>query len=427
MRSRYYSVKRADYQAVLHRAALAAGCTIRLGAKATSLDDCTPSLTLANGETLTADLIIAADGMKSRLRALVLPESEDASPLPYPMSTYRAWAPTAALVATNPDIAALLAEPASNVWLGPGRHVIFYPAEGGSILAINGTYPSRTDSVGAWNKEASVAEVQAQFAMFDPVVQAVLAEARDCKSWALAEVPRLSRWRSESGRVVLVGDAAHGMLQFLAQGAAMATEDAGALAECLKDVEGPDGVPDAMLAYERARRWRCERVQAGARRNGDVIHIFDGEEQECRDREMAGEALETDEEVDTGPLLDSRFTAWLYGHDVLEHVSISKASNSRRSADLVSADEEGTQYGARTSVKTKARTIDDCGSSDLDHPSMCCFVCSALRCEAQRFRKRKNCNEMFSQFSCLSLLTCDLPMLLTQRLLHGFPWFSNSS
>lgn len=259
--------------------------------------------------------------MKSRLRQLIIPET-DASPVPYPMATYRAWAPTDELKA-NPDIAALLEQPASNVWLGPGRHVIFYPAEGGKILAINGTYPSRHDEVGAWNKPASVEEVQSQFHDFNSVVKSVLAEARDCKSWALAEVPKLERWTSKSGKVVIIGDAAHGMLQFLAQGAAMATEDAGALAECIRTLKSKDEIPAAMHLYERSRKARGEEVQAQARRNGDCIHMLDGEVQRRRDRKMAGEALPDDEDVDCGPLLDDKFTAWLYGHDVVEHVSFS--------------------------------------------------------------------------------------------------------
>jgi hypothetical protein len=96
-----------------------------------------------------------------------------------------------------------------------------YPAEGGKSLAINGTYPSRNDSAGEWNKAASVDEIQQRFHDFDPIAKAILSQARDCKSWALAEVPRLPSWRSKSGKVVLIGDAAHGMLQFLAQGAAI--------------------------------------------------------------------------------------------------------------------------------------------------------------------------------------------------------------
>ena len=257
--------------------------------------------------------------MKSHLRQLLIPE-EDVSPVPFPMATYHAWAPTDVLKHDS-KISTLLQRPATNVWLGPGPHVIFYPAEGGRILAINGSYPSRSDSVGAWNKEASVEDVQNQFRDFDPMVKAILAEARDCKSWALAELPRLPRWMSTSGKVALIGDAAHGMLQFLAQGAAMATEDAGALAECLQDLKSKEDIPSALRLDECSRKWRCEKVQAQARRNGEFIHMPNGEEQEHRDRKMAGKQLPTDADVDRGPLLDSNFTAWLYGPDVREHVS----------------------------------------------------------------------------------------------------------
>lgn len=256
-------------------------------------------------------------GIKSALRPMVISE-EDVAALSQPMSTYRAWAPMDALNSDN-QVAEVLAQPATNVWLGPGRHMIVYPAEGGKILAINGTYPSRNNGAGEWNKAASVDEIQQRFQDFDPVANVILSQARDCKSWALAEVPRLPRWRSKSGKVVLIGDAAHGMLQFLAQGAAMATEDAGALAECVKNLGSDGDVASAMFYYERSRKWRCERVQSQARRNGEFIHMPDGEEQEHRDRKLAGKSLSTDQDVDCGPLMDPKFTSWLYGHDTIEH------------------------------------------------------------------------------------------------------------
>lgn len=261
--------------------------------------------------------MLTVAGIKSALRQMIIPE-EDVAAISQPLSTYRAWAPTEDLVADK-NVAELLSQPATNVWLGPFRHMIIYPAEGGKILAINGTFPSRNNGAGEWNKAASVDEIQQRFHDFDPVAKAILSQARDCKSWALAEVPRLPRWRTKSGKVVLIGDAAHGMLQFLAQGAAMATEDAGALAECVRDVKSSGDIPAAMYFYERSRKWRCEKVQAQARRNGEFIHMPDGEEQEHRDRKLAGQALPTDQEVDCGPLLDPNFTSWLYGHDTTEH------------------------------------------------------------------------------------------------------------
>ena len=261
------------------------------------------------------------------LRQLIFPD-EEVTPISQPMATYRAWAPIESFDHAS-NAQGIISERSANVWLGPGRHMIVYPAEGGRILSINGTYPSRNNEIGGWNKPASVEEIQKCFHDFDPAAREILSKARDCKSWALAEVPRLSRWSSKSGRAVLIGDAAHGMLQFLAQGAAMATEDAGAIAECVGKASSAKDLPRMTRFYERSRKWRCEKVQANARRNGEFIHMPNGEEQEHRDRKLMGTRFPDDDYVDTGPLLDVSFTSWLYEHDSVRHVSIDTSLNIR--------------------------------------------------------------------------------------------------
>ncbi|WPB01519.1 uncharacterized protein RHO25_006145 [Cercospora beticola] len=313
----YWSMKRSDYQQGLYEATLEVGVEIFLGKRVATMDQDNASVTTTDGETWTGNLVIVADGIKSRLRQQIIDE-QDVSAILQPLSTYRAMVTREDLMA-DPQASALFANGGTNVWLGPSRHVIIYPAENGKIYAVNGTHPAHNDSAGEWNKPANVAEIQAKFNDFDPALQGLLAKVRDCKSWALAEVPRLPRWTSKSGKVVLIGDAAHGMLQFLAQGAAMATEDAAALAEALSRAKSVENIPKAMRVYERSRKWRCEKVQANARRNGEFIHMPDGEEQEHRDRKMAGLQRPDDQEVDTGPLLDPKFASWLYGHNAFEH------------------------------------------------------------------------------------------------------------
>ncbi|KAJ8115548.1 hypothetical protein OPT61_g2835 [Boeremia exigua] len=298
----YWSLKRADYQQALYEAAVEVGCDIQLGCKVSGIDEDGPSLA----------------GMKSALRQMIL--GDDAKSNLQPLATYRAWAPLESLEG-RPDVKSLFNDHSANVWLGPARHMIVYPAEGGKILSINGTYPSHNDEAGGWNHPASVEEILSRFHDFDPAAKAILSKARDCKSWALSEVPRLSRWTSKSMKVILIGDAAHGMLQFLAQGAAMATEDAGALAECVGNASSVEDIPRITAHYERSRKWRCEKVQAHARRNGEFIHMPDGEEQEHRDRKLTGTSLPDDEFVDTGPLLDTEFVSWLYGHDTMAHTA----------------------------------------------------------------------------------------------------------
>lgn len=204
------------------------------------------------------------------------------------------------------------------------RHVIVYPL-GGGLYTLGATHPAghseAEEGQAPVGHSANVAPLAKEYEGWNRIVGRILHHAKDVKKWRLAEVPRLPRWTSRSGKVVMIGDAAHGMLQFLAQGAAMATEDAGALAEVVRAAESVEDLPAVVRAYERARKWRCEVVQAHARRNGDVIHMPDGEEQENRDREMAGIAQTGVWHADAGPMLDKGFREFLYGHNVVEHVS----------------------------------------------------------------------------------------------------------
>jgi salicylate hydroxylase len=77
-----------------------------------------------------------------------------------------------------------------------------------------------------------------------------------------------------------------------------------------------------MHVYERIRKRRCELVSVATRRNGESIHLADGEEQEERDRAMSGKQLKSDWPLDIGPVADANFRNWLMGHDVLEYVSV---------------------------------------------------------------------------------------------------------
>ncbi|KAF2226849.1 salicylate hydroxylase [Elsinoe ampelina] len=314
----YWSMRRSHYQQHLYEAAVEAGVNVRLGARVDTIDTDSPSITLASGEILQADLIVVANGIKSHLRNTIIPEHEVSMVLNN-MSAYRAYASREELVG-NPETAPLFQEAATNVWLGYAHHAIVYPC-GGDLYTVGATFPVGADGHDAmnWSSTASVADAVKEFHDFDPVLRKILAMGKDYKQWRLAEVPRLPRWTSKSGKVVLIGDSAHAMLQFLAQGAAMATEDAAALAVCIDKADSVGQIPKTLQAFERVRKWRCEIVQAQSRRNGEVIHMPDGEEQENRDLEMAGKRQNGLWNADTGPFLDGNFRRFLYEHDVVEH------------------------------------------------------------------------------------------------------------
>ncbi len=120
--------------------------------------------------------------------------------------------------------------------------------------------------------------------------------------WALFDRAPLDRWTA--GRVTLLGDAAHAMVPFFAQGAAQAVEDAVVLAECLRDSNAASA-PAALRRYESIRRPRASHVQLMSRGREVRNHLPDGAEQQLRDEQLAG----------SHPLRQSQ---WLYGHDVLD-------------------------------------------------------------------------------------------------------------
>lgn len=240
-----------------------------------------------------------------------------------PLAAYRAYVHHDDLI-NDPITASVFKETATNVWMGHSRHVIVYPC-GGGLYTVGATHPAghnETESEAMeWTRGSTVAQAEKEYETWCPVVQRILHHMKDVGKWRLAEVPRLPRWTSKSGKVVVVGDSAHAMLQFLAQGAAMATEDAGALSIALERAKTVEDIPKALKAFERARKWRCEAVQAQARRNGDVIHMPDGEEQENRDRQMGNLDQTGLWKADAGPMFDAEFRKFLYGHNVIEHVS----------------------------------------------------------------------------------------------------------
>jgi salicylate hydroxylase len=152
----------------------------------------------------------------------------------------------------------------------------------------------RTES---WTAEGSIADLSAAFPDWDERVQQLIVSATDTKRWALYDRSPLERW--SEGRISLLGDAAHAMLPFFAQGAAQAIEDAAVLADCLRHA-GRDSVAQALQRYERMRRPRASQVQLMSRGREIRNHLPDGPEQRRRDREFA----------DGDPL---RQSAWLYG------------------------------------------------------------------------------------------------------------------
>jgi len=157
-----------------------------------------------------------------------------------------------------------------DVWLGPGAHVVRYPVRAGAAVNIVAVCSDRCQSM-AWSTNADRGAVLERFpaSAWAPAVLDLLAAPERWQKCALFDRPPLRSWGR--GPVTLLGDAAHPMLPFIAQGAAMAIEDAAVLAREL--VRSPDDAVAALRRYEAARQARTARVQRAARRNDLHYHL----------------------------------------------------------------------------------------------------------------------------------------------------------
>lgn len=288
----YYVIHRADLQTLLLDAVRArAGIRLLVGRDVTGLVE-TPdavALTLesshgAKTETVSADLVVGADGVRSRLRGHL-----DTRPLrTCGQAVWRAVLPREA---APPE----LQGDETGLWLGRGRHVVHYPISGGRQINVVAAFAERVGSEG-WGQLGEPAVLRARLHEASPPLAALLAIPDSWLVWSLVDRPAARPLAQ--GRIALIGDAAHPILPFLAQGAALAIEDAAVLAQALAEGE----VPAALDAYARARAPRVRKVRDAARRNGRTYHAG-GLTRLARNVVMRR----------LGPARMSERYAWLYG------------------------------------------------------------------------------------------------------------------
>ncbi len=256
----YYVIHRADLQTVLLDA-VRSRPNIRLlvGRDVTGLAEADAGVRLvcageSREETLRADLAVGADGLRSRLRAHL----DDA-----PLRSGRAAAWRA--IVPRESVPEAVSGLQTGLWLGRNRHVVHYPIRSGRDLNIVAIVPERQGDED-WGRLGEPAVLRAHFRDAAGPLRDLLALPDSWLVWTLAERPAarpLAR-----GRVALLGDAGHPVLPYLAQGAALAIEDAAVLTGCL----GTAPVPDALGRYAEIRAGRVRRVQRAARSNGRTYH-----------------------------------------------------------------------------------------------------------------------------------------------------------
>jgi 2-polyprenyl-6-methoxyphenol hydroxylase-like FAD-dependent oxidoreductase len=227
---------------------------VQLGKKLVGLDQAIGKVTLRfeDGSSATADAVVGADGVHSIVRDIVVGPDE---PIHKGRIAYRAV--FAASLMGGFDIG-----PSRTKWWGTDRHiVIYYTTKAKSEVYFVTSVPEPAEWVTreSWSAKGEVKELRAAYDGFHRDVRNVLEACPDCHKWAILEREPLSRW--SEGRVVLLGDAAHPMTPYMAQGAATSIEDAAILARCLDAVKGDD-IEGAFRRYEAHRKPRTSVVQA---------------------------------------------------------------------------------------------------------------------------------------------------------------------
>jgi salicylate hydroxylase len=250
-------IHRADLLALL-AGQLPAG-TVRTGHRCTGFrqDAASATAVFADRAPAEADVVIGADGIHSVLQGFV---AAPAKPVFSGVVAYRGLVPRVAGYPAD----------AMRMWVGESKHFLVFPVRAGQLLNYVGFVPSDASVRESWSASGNPAALAAHFAGWDPVIGEVIAAISGPGGsgfrWAMYDRAPLPRW--SSGRLTLLGDAAHPMLPHLGQGANQALEDAVALATLLGACASSAGVPSALAAYEGLRRDRTARVQLGSRRQG---------------------------------------------------------------------------------------------------------------------------------------------------------------
>jgi salicylate hydroxylase len=260
----YATIHRADLQGLLQRAAQSAGVDLRLGqtVQAWQGSEAALQVNTVEGQSFQASALIGADGVWSAVRQQLLGDA------PARFTGHLAYR---ALVA-QADLPMHLRSDQVTVWMGPRLHVVHYPVRSGQwlnlVAIVHGAKPEQSQD---WDQAGHTQALMQAMGAVGRDLQERLASVPAWRQWALHDrEPVSGASQMTQGRVALLGDAAHPMRPYLAQGAGMAIEDAETLAKCLS--VGNATVPEQLQAYAEQRWGRNARVQARAIRNGRIFH-----------------------------------------------------------------------------------------------------------------------------------------------------------
>ena len=256
-RAPYLQVHRADLHALLLDRVQGMGtASFRLGARVAALEP--GGVRLESGESIVGDVVVGCDGVRSAVRRGLWND------MPARYTGQVAWRGTV----SAHRLAAEQVAPLTRVWIGPHRHFVCYPVRGGALVNFVAVAEEAVWRTESWSERGDKGALEKAFAAWPAPARVLIEAADEVWRWALYDRAPTPRW--SKGRATLLGDAAHPMLPFLAQGAAMAIEDAVVLARCLVLEKSAER---ALLRYEQARTARTAKVQGWSRRNAVLFHL----------------------------------------------------------------------------------------------------------------------------------------------------------
>ena len=264
-------------------------------------DGTSATLLLKDREPLKGRFLIGAEGLRSPIRGQMIGDGE---PRISGHATYRSVIPTEQM----PED---LRWNAATLWAGPKCHIVHYPLKGGKVYNLVVTY-HRDEKEAIAGKPVSKEDVAQGFEHIHPRARQIIEHGTDWKQWVLCDRDPISNW--VDGRVALLGDSAHPMLQYFAQGACMAMEDAVALSHCIEN-HGQD-IEGALQRYQQMRMVRTARVQMNSRLIGEYIYHPDDAKAAVRNHVMR--SMGADDWY--------RQLNWLYGSNGLDAAAATDAA-----------------------------------------------------------------------------------------------------
>lgn len=294
-----YNIHRADLIEIL-AGAVAEG-SLRLGANCTHFeqDDNGVTVHLASGETVRGDALIGADGIHSVIRQQLRGDEETHFSN---ILMWRALIPAEKLEAIDLD-------ERGHYWFGPGRTLITYWVRSQNLYSILASVPATEVHRESWEESGDIDDLRRSFSDLEPTAQYMMDQIETGFITGMYYRDPIDRWTY--GRVSLMGDAAHPMVPFLAQGACQGIEDAWTLATVLERDGGKD-IQAALAEYEQRRRPRTTRVQSGARAMVKLVHESEPERIRARNGRWKGM-----QHID--PMTETTW-GFVWGYDVLEAV-----------------------------------------------------------------------------------------------------------